>query len=286
MHGFEIRTATAEEFAVAIEWAAGEGWNPGRDDLAAFHAADPDGFLIGMLDGAPVSSISVARYGKSYGFLGFYIVVPELRGQGYGIRTWQAGLAHLTGRTVGLDGVVAQQHNYRKSGFVLAGRNVRYTGTSSSGSTASDADIRAITADDLDAIADYDQAFFPDNRGAFIKQWSFAPAARNSRFGVVARIDDAIKGFGVVRACRNGFKIGPLFADDAAIAEAIYGTLCRELPPDSEVSLDVPEANAAAVDLAERADLAPSFETARMYRGGMPELPIARTFGITTFELG
>ena len=37
-------------------------------------------------------------------------------------------MTHLSGRTVGLDGVVAQQDNYRRSGFALAWRNARYEG--------------------------------------------------------------------------------------------------------------------------------------------------------------
>ena len=32
-------------------------------------------------------------------------------------------------RVIGLDGVVAQQENYRKSGFELAYANIRYGGT-------------------------------------------------------------------------------------------------------------------------------------------------------------
>ncbi len=83
----------------------------------------------GVLDGKPVASISVVRYGDAFGFLGLYIVQPSWRGKGYGYRLWQAGLAHLAGRNVGLDGVVAQQDNYRKSGFALAYRNIRFAGT-------------------------------------------------------------------------------------------------------------------------------------------------------------
>ena len=30
----------------------------------------------------------------------------------------------------------------------------------------------------------------------------------------------------------------------------------------------------------------PVFETARMYRGGQPQLPLDRVFGVTSFELG
>jgi hypothetical protein len=32
--------------------------------------------------------------------------------------------------------------------------------------------------------------------------------------------------------------------------------------------------------------MAPCFETARMYAGGIPQMPLARTFGVTTREPG
>ena len=54
----------------------------------------------------------------------------------------------------------------------------------------------------------------------------------------------------------------------------------------AEVSPDTPQDNPAALALARRFNLQPAFETARMYRGTAPTLPLARTFGITTFELG
>lgn len=69
------------------------------------------------------------KYDNSYGFLGFYIVKPEFRGRGYGLKLWQAGLKYLEGCNVGLDGVVEQQGNYMQSGFKLAYGNIRFEGT-------------------------------------------------------------------------------------------------------------------------------------------------------------
>jgi len=88
-----------------------EGWNPGIHDGEAFRGADPEGFLIGEIDGKPIGSVSAVRYRERFGFLGFYIVKPEWRGQGYGIQLWRAGLDHLQGRVLGLDGVIAQIDN-------------------------------------------------------------------------------------------------------------------------------------------------------------------------------
>ena len=286
MSGLEIGAATAEEFAVAVDWAAAEGWNPGLGDLAPFLAVDPRGFFIGYLDGRPVTSISVVRYGKSFGFLGFYIVRPEHRGSGIGLATWNHGMAYLAEcTTVGLDGVVAQQDNYRKSGFVPAGRNVRHRGVPALPASGRHAvAIRAVTAGDLPAVRHYDRVFFPAPRDSFINIWA-KPDSLARRTARIAAADGELVGYGVIRACRSGHKIGPLFADDAATAEALFLDLCRTVPGE-EVSLDTPEDNRAAVGLATRFGLAPVFETARMYRGPAPDLPIHRTYGITTFELG
>jgi hypothetical protein len=275
-----IRTATRDEVELMLDWAAAEGWNPGHNDAGPFHAADGEGYLVGLVDGEPVACISVVKYGEDFSFLGFFICRPDLRGRGHGMAIWNAGIARLGSRTIGLDGVVAQQANYVKSGFKLAHRNIRYGGPAR-GETAVDRHlVEAVGAGIADAIVDYDGHFFPGDREAFLRAW-IAPPHRT-----LAYIDDgAVRGYGTIRACREGHKIGPLFADDAPIAEALLSALAAPWPGE-QTFLDVPEPNAAAVALAEGRGMKPMFETARMYRGPAPDLPLDRIFGITTFELG
>jgi len=107
-HDLRIRVMRPDEIALAADWAAAEGWNPGLADAACFATMDPGGFLIGELDGAPAATISCVNYDERFAFLGFYIVRGDLRGRGYGLRIWNAAIAHARGRTIGLDGVVAQ----------------------------------------------------------------------------------------------------------------------------------------------------------------------------------
>ncbi|MDP3239363.1 MAG: GNAT family N-acetyltransferase, partial [Reyranella sp.] len=130
---FEITVGSADDVQRMAAWANDEGWNPGRTDAHAFFATDPAAFLIGRLDGEPQACISVVKYGAGFGFLGFYIARPPVRGKGYGIQLWRAGMARLQGRNVGLDGVVAQQGNYKKSGFRLAWNNIRHEGAPPAG---------------------------------------------------------------------------------------------------------------------------------------------------------
>lgn len=272
---------TRQEVNIAVDWAAAEGWNPGLHDADCFYAADPGGFLVGMLDDEPIATISVVKYGNAFGFLGFYIVKPEYRGKGYGIRIWNAGMESLRGRTIGLDGVIAQQDNYKKSGFALAYSNVRYQGAGG-GDYPADAGIVPLSALAFDAVYAYDKAFFPGNRREFLRRWINQP--QSAALGIVR--DNKLLGYGVLRICRTGFKVGPLFADSPECAEQLFVALKSHAPESAPVFLDIPAVNAAAVDLVNRHNMTISFETARMYAGQSPDLPISRLFGVTSFELG
>ena len=269
---------------MALDWAAAEGWNPGLDDAEAFFAADPQGFLMGFIGEEPVACISVVAYGPAYGFLGFYICRPEFRGQGHGRALWQAGMARLGSRTIGLDGVVAQQANYTRSGFALAHRNIRFGGTASAHEVADTRIVEIVPSRPMGlagSIVAYDRVSQPGPRETFLRAWLKPPGRRTLAF-VEA---NSICGYGSVRQCRQGYKIGPLFADTAEIAERLFCGLTGRLYG-APITLDVPEPNAQAVALAKRHGLDPVFETARMYRGPAPALPLERIFGITTFELG
>ncbi len=285
MKDLKIRRATEQEFQGAVDWAAAEGWNPGQNDLAAFYGTDPEGFMMGFMDGVPVSSLSVVRYGDSYGFLGFYIVRADLRGSGVGIATWNAGMAHLNGRTVGLDGVVDQQDNYRKSGFTYAGRNVRHTGIPKRDERPADALIRPTRPDDLPALLAYDRKCFPVPRENFLRTW-IDPQGNSGRIAKIALQNGQVTGYGVIRNCLSGYKVGPLFAASKITAGSLMRALCATIEPTAEVSVDTPETNPDARRLAQQLGLSPVFETARMYKGDTPSIADHQIYGLTSFELG
>lgn len=275
----EIRVATLDEVAKMIDWAAAEGWNPGVSDAAAFHAADGGGFLIGYDDSRPVGGISAVRYDGVFGFIGLYIVVADRRARGFGTQLWSAALDRLRGMPVGLDGVVAQQANYRRGGFELAHRNIRYAGVAERREPElAIVDLRDISTD---VLLTYERPMFPAARPAFLNAWRSMPHS----LGRAVVENERLRGYGVLRACHRGFKIGPLFADNAHVAEALVASLTASAAG-QPIALDVPEPNAEAIALALRYGLAPAFETARMYLGPRPDIDLSRVYGITTFELG
>ncbi|MBC2864717.1 GNAT family N-acetyltransferase [Streptomyces mexicanus] len=274
-----VTRATLEDWPVISEWAAQEGWNPGLSDGPAFFAQDPDGFFLGRIDGEPVSAISVVRHGPDFAFLGCYLVRPDLRGRGHGLTTWKTALAHAGDRTIGLDGVVAQQDNYRQSGFEAAYRTVRFTGPAPAAEAPRD--VRPAGPADVVDITAYDAACHPADRPRFVAHWLTTPGHR----AVPRRTGDRVTGYGVLRPARDGLRIGPLFADTAEDARALFAALAAEAEGRA-IAMDVPETNAAGLALAEEAGLTPSFETARMYTGPVRPYARGRIYGVATLELG
>jgi GNAT superfamily N-acetyltransferase len=273
---FEIATASAAEVQRFSEWAAAEGWNPGRSDSLAFAAADPAGFLVGRLDGEPIASISGVRYGAGFAFLGLYIVRPEERGKGYGIQMWRALMEQLADRNVALDGVSDQQPNYRKSGFRHAYNHIRHEGIPGPITTAVElVDGRSVP---FDQLAAYDRRFFPAARDAFLALWVSLPghhslaAVRNGR----------LEGFAVRRPSHAGARIGPLYAASEEIAAALIAGLAK----DTQIAVDVPDNNPTALKLADQLGLRSTFECARMYTGAVPDVDTTGIFATTTLELG
>lgn len=288
--GYVVRRMERAELDLALEWAKAEGWNPGLRDAECFWAADPRGYFVGLLEGRPIACISAVGYGAdearggsapAFGFVGLYIVQPEMRGRGYGLRLWNAALAAQDAPVLGLDGVLAQQDNYRKSGFALALRNCRYAG--SPGAEAMPKGVLPLERFPFAEVLDLDRRCFPAGRAAFVRAWVGAPghvALGLERAGRLA-------GYGVIRPCAVGHKIGPLFAQDDTAAHELFHGLCASIPAQSgPVFLDVPMTHAGAVALAEGHNMRPVFEIARMYRGPAPDIDLGRVFGITTFELG
>ncbi len=271
---------TPRDLDLAIEWAAREGWNPGLDDAACFYPADPEGFLIAYSGKTPVGTISAVRYGEDFGFIGLYLVTPDRRGRQIGLVLADKALRHLAGRCIGLDGVEQKVRNYAAQGFRLAWRNVRYKGTAAP-QDARDAHVVSVTPELLPEIEAYDRLCFPAPRSDFLAAWTSAPHATT-----LAWRDDAIRGYGTIRQCREGYKVGPLFADTPDVAWELFNALGASVPAGEAVFLDVPEPHAVATALAKEHAMTPVFATARMYNQDPPTIDLNRVFGVTTFELG
>ena len=265
MEHLSVEQMTLADLNLATEWAATEGWNPGLHDAPIFYQTDPQGFFVGKIDGNPVASISAVRYGLEYGFIGFYIVAPEYRDHGYGGHLILHARKHLEGfRSVGLDGVDAQQANYARHGAVYAHDNHRFEGHGPGEviPLPHGAKMLPLAEIPFELVLDYDRRHFPADRSGFMNAWINQPDSL--ALGILCS----------------------LFADDSEAASALISELRQGLRVEEPFYMDVPAFNLHAMALAEQLGMKTAFHTARMYLGEAPVLPTSEIYGITSLELG
>ncbi len=282
--GLNIRQMRRDELNTLIEWAAAEGWNPGLSDADIFWATDPESFIAAELAGQPIGGGSIVNYAGKYGFMGFFIVHPAHRSRGLGKQLWDERLRRLINRLdkpvmIGMDGVFDMQAFYAKGGFEFAARDLRFEGRGKLLPIAQG--IVELSDVPFASIYSYDQAHFPAPRPVFLKQW----INQTGVFAKAALRNNELIGYAMMRPCRIGYKIGPLFAKNAVVANDLFCALSAQIPGET-IFLDVPENNPAAIALAKQHNMAEVFGCAKMYYGSKPELPEQEIFGVTSFEFG
>ncbi len=292
----QIRPMVRDEVDMLVRWAEAEGWNPGRDDAEVFWATDPDGFVAAVVDDEIVGGGSIVSYGGVFGFMGFFIVRPEQRGQGLGRELWHTRRGLLLdrlepGAAIEMDGVFAMEHFYAAGGFVAQHRDLRFTGVAGempgtgadrdAGGAAAGIEVVDLADVPFAVVEAYDRAHFPGPRPEFLRRWIARPGGH--AVGVVD--GDRCCGYAVIRPAVVGYRIGPLFADDAAIAEALFAEVAARVEG-AEVFLDVPERNADAMALAARHGMVEVVGCARMTYGPPPAVPWDEISGVTSSELG
>lgn len=277
---YKIARMTADQVQIAIDWAAREGWNPGVHDAALYYQADPNGFFIGTINDRPVAVGNAVVYDDTFAFCGLYIVDPEYRGQGFGLALTRARLKYVGARNAGIDGVLENVPIYERVGYRLAYQNFRYAGNALNRKIDNVA-ITPLSQVPFSEVEAYDRECFPAPRSKFLRAWINQPDGLS--LGFVE--DGCLKGYTVRRRCVEGFKIGPLFADNFEVAMALFHAV-QATAAGYPIIIDIPEINPAARELVESQPMEQVFATGRMYLKGHPALADRKVFGISTYELG
>ena len=281
--GYAIDAMTREEASLLDDWAASEGWNPGVNDIEVAWGVDPQAFIALRRGNELIGGGSIISYRGAAGFMGLFIVRADHRGQGLGAVLWHERLRRLRLRLepnapIGMDGVLDMVPFYERGGFEFLYRDLRYQGMA-----ASRRDAAAVPLEDVDfaRIDAYDRLHVEAPRTDFLLAW----LAQGGGAGVALIDNGKFRGYGFLRPCRQGYKVGPAFADNATCGERLLHSLLS-LVTGEQVQLDVPEPNEAAVRLVESMGWTRSFACARMVNGRKPDLPVKRIFVVTSFEFG
>jgi len=281
--GYQIDQMTPAEAGMLDAWAAQEGWNPGLSDIDVAWTFDPAAFVAIRKDGDLAGGGVIIAYGQEAGFMGLFIMRADLRRQGIGRVLWHERLRRLRerlqpGAPIGMDGVFAMAPFYEAGGFTYLYRDLRYQGEA-----AGQCDPAAVPLDQIawPELAAYDARVSGIQRPDFMRGWLTQPGGK----GFALLQDGGLSGYGFLRPCRSGYKIGPLYAESPAVARRLLGSLLST-NPGQPVSLDVPEPNTAALRIVDELGWTQSFGCARMVNGTPIAFPVAEVFGVTSFEFG
>lgn len=280
MEGLKIRKMRRDEAEFVIQMEAGEGWIPGIHDGEIFYDTDPDGFFIAEVEGEPVGCVSAVAYDDYYGFLGLYVVKPEFRNKGVGVKLTEKCLERMGNRNIGLDAVVENEKKYQNfMNFKSFYSNLRFEGR---GGGEVPGGLVNVSDVPFESLLEYDREMFPAPRATFLENWIKQPDS----YAFAAVETGKLKGYGVIRKCQTGYKIGPLFADDPITAEKIFLALKASIPYEAVYVIDVPEPNKKALEITRKYGMDVVFTTIRMYSQGEPGINLGKVYGSTTLELG
>ncbi|MEY4376520.1 MAG: hypothetical protein RJB26_1070 [Pseudomonadota bacterium] len=299
--GYSISSMTREEAEVLLGWAAAEGWNPGLADLEVAWSFDPQGFIAlrHAAEGEAAELVgggAILSYGGQCGFMGLFIMRADHRGQGLGRVLWHERLRRLQARLqpgafIAMDGVLNMAPFYAAGGFVRHYDDLRFQGPANADALAVPAGVATVPLASVPfaEVDAYDREVFGRPRTGFLRRW----LAVNGGFGLAVRgeaaagtgVAGSLRGYGFLRPCLNGYKFGPVFANDASTARALLRDLMARVPGQT-VALDVPETNVAAMGIARELGWTNPFNCAKMFLGPPPADTTSRVFGVTSFEFG
>ncbi|MDR0468829.1 MAG: GNAT family N-acetyltransferase [Peptococcaceae bacterium] len=275
-----IRNFTLPEMVFPMEVAFKEGWNPGLYDGVAFYQADPDGFFLAEQDGGMVGGISAVNFDDRLIVIGNHFVLPPYRGQGIGKALWERALLVAGDKSIRVNGLPEGRLFYESYGFQELGNIIRYGGSVFAEGRISD-DVYSAQDISFSQLTDFDAGFFGISRPGFLRTWLATPAM----ISLCLLKEGELQGWGCMRRCRNGWRLGPVFAKHYEHAEELVRHFALSTVAEN-VYMDITDSNVQAIRLAFAMGMTPWEARVKLYRGEYIKEPLDQIFGFTTVDIG
>ena len=294
---FKIRLITTEEETqrFAIKPMAKEGWRPGLKDAEFFLACDPTAAFVGELNGKPIATVRISKYGDSFAFIGAYLVDKAYRGKGYGLKIFNAAVSSVRPTSkIGLYALLHLEKMYERSGFrshFYAARYDFYLSAMACFLRIAEkipVEVKAIEDVELENIFRYDTHVFGFERSAFLSRLLRAEGT----LGYVAVNNDGLTvGYISARPTflqEEGYLIEPLFADSKAIAERLLKALFEKLSHEEKVAplVCMDASTKQGMELGEELQGKKVFDLVYMVTKVLPNTCLEKQFGVVIVDLG
>ncbi|KAF8795042.1 uncharacterized protein LOC129989826 [Argiope bruennichi] len=235
---------------------------------------DPQGInVVESEAGELVGACCFIRNSDDLYFGGLYCVRPKYQGTGLGIHVWNACMDHVGPRNAALNAVPGKTELYRdKSGFPIVETEFKCQKNFTMESVDPDnlsniipqgVIIESVQDYHLPAMFDYDFSVV-----GYDRQFALALNCQeeNSRTFVAMKNGDCV-GFGTIKlTCLGAGRVGPLYADDPAVAEALLKRLIMSMPHVTGFVMNTVSNNVSARKLLKKLGVPLKEELTRMYR--------------------
>lgn len=256
------------EFEEINQWCIDEGWNIGLYDSETYYKVDPLGHFVAKTSKA-IASLSLVKHSPTFFTLGPFIVHKSYRGQGIGEKLWNVAMTRMNyehpDSLIVLYAVSKQVERYKRAGFMPVLKNQRwYINSKSSILPSINYHSVSLTKDLITTVSQYYKNHYFTDRELLFTNILKKPETN----GLVIIDDNLIKGFGFIRRCVRGFRIGSLVADTPEIAQVLISDLL-DFSLQEPVFIDVPDSNPHEVSYLNvfNAARAPQEDTITMIKG-------------------
>lgn len=286
-----FRYMDERDLNMVFSWCKEEGWNVGVHDPSLYYRLDPKGHMLFLKNDEPVGAISIIKHRNDFFTLGPFIVKKEYRSLGYGTKIWQQAMKtiekNIQAATIALYSIPTQVDRYQKLGFKPA-LNTQGWQMKNQPLTQKKigSECEIITPDRISAISLYDESIFAVSRKTLLSDL----ITLSSVTGFMLKDENGVTGFGIIRPCVDGYRVGPLFANAAENAKKLFLRLL-EAVGEEKIVIDMPSDNKNAIMFAQYFSLTPIFngDTNIMFKGEPPEnflKNIDKHYGVFSLEIG
>ncbi len=193
------------------------GWNQTAADWQLILTI---GRGLGIVDGLRlVATAAVVPLGARLGWICMVLVTRDARRQGLATRLmqWAVDALAAEGRVAGLDATPAGRKVYRRLEFAGEGTITRLLAEHVDACDLNSAAVRALTRDDMQAVAAFDARTFGAERGAILADLY----RRRPDLAALAEARGQVSGYLVAREGRFATHLGPVVAKDAVTARRL-----------------------------------------------------------------
>lgn len=272
-----------EDITFGMQLKHTANWNQVPEDWELLLRLNTGHHLIAEYDQHPAGTLTAVSYQKRFRWIGMLLVAPAYRKKGVGTALMEAALRNTdTGPAIRLDATPAGKLLYDKLGFQVERELYRMERTPQLLKQQTSYACEPIQPSDLAQIVAFDSPVFGANREIILADL----LQRSPQYAWCIRKGEEVVGYCLGRMGSHHVQIGPLVANDRAVARALLLQILHQTPHQA-VILDTFTASTVWMDMLIQLRFNRKRPLTRMVKGTLdyPGLP-HRQFAIAGPELG